>query len=92
MEESFAILKTTFLELGSPCLLDIELVPQMIGACCVLHNILIDRNDIKTDEFEFGNARPASTRGPEGAFSGTEKDLLDGDREALIKRDTSARS
>ncbi|BBN18915.1 hypothetical protein Mp_8g06560 [Marchantia polymorpha subsp. ruderalis] len=93
VDQSFAVLKSTFRELATPCLLDIELVPQVIGACCVLHNILVTRKDVQLDSHshaEFKTQQSAHRLQGVGDLEAEFPEGFQDSEEALAKRDTLA--
>ena len=55
IETTFGILKRRFLCLHNENRLHVKSVPNVIIACCVLHNIAMDRGLIDLDEFDSFN-------------------------------------
>lgn len=56
IEQCFALLKGRFLILKHVNVYNTKLIPKIILACCVLHNICMATNDrVETDEEEANN-------------------------------------
>ena len=50
VENAFGFLKLTFRELQNKIKLDLKFVPDVIYACCILHNILLGERNVDIQE------------------------------------------
>jgi hypothetical protein len=50
VENAFANLKLMFKELSQKTTMNLKFVPDMIYACCILHNILFEEKDVHVQE------------------------------------------
>jgi len=84
IERAFALLKGKFRRLRYLNMSRIDLIPQTIIACCVLHNICIDGLDVDIEDYTNDEAIDDMNR------ESNEELYAEGDREGFDKRDNIA--